>query len=87
MAKLSIVTPTYDRAALLKRCFRSLLQQTSSNFEWIIIDDGSKDDTQDVIRSFLDEPHRFAVIPVYKENGGKHTALNVSIPISAGTMY
>lgn len=75
---LSIVTPTYNRAALLENCYASLLAQTDNDFEWIIVDDGSRDDTEAVVRSF--EQADFPVIYIKKENGGKHTALNASHP-------
>lgn len=51
-AKITIVTPTFNRAHTLKRAFDSLLNQTFKDFKWIIMDDGSTDDTEDVVRSF-----------------------------------
>lgn len=75
---LSIVTPTYNRGSLLMRCFTSLKEQTSHDFEWIIIDDGSTDDTESVAAHFLDEKTDFPIYYEKKENGGKHTALNAS---------
>ena len=75
---LSIVTPTYNRAELLKNCFASLLAQTDKNFEWIIVDDGSTDDTQTIVSGFT--PADFPIVYIKKENGGKHTALNASHP-------
>lgn len=75
---LSIVTPTYNRAGLLKNCYTSLLAQTDMDFEWIIVDDGSHDDTEAVVRGF--DPAVFPIIYIKKENGGKHTALNASHP-------
>lgn len=76
MSMISIVTPTYNRAHLLNRCYESLLNQTSLNFEWIIVDDGSSDNTEEVVKAF--DTDRFSVIYVKKANGGKHTALNAS---------
>lgn len=73
---LSIVTPTYNRAHLLPACFESLLKQTDFDFEWIIVDDGSTDNTAAVVSGFQTE--QFPIVYVHKENGGKHTALNVS---------
>ena len=75
---VSIVTPTYNRGYLLHKCFDSLLAQTDRDFEWIIVDDGSSDDTETVVRGF--EPADFPIIYIKKENGGKHTALNASHP-------
>ena len=75
---LSIVTPTYNRANLLSGCYESLRHQTCKDFEWIIVDDGSRDDTDDVVAAFDD--FDFPIVYVKKENGGKHTALNASHP-------
>lgn len=71
---LSIVTPTYNRGHLLSNCFYSLLHQTDLDFEWIIVDDGSSDNTADVVSSF--QTDMFPIVYLQKENGGKHTALN-----------
>lgn len=73
---ISIITPTYNRSALLGRCYTSLLAQTDLDFQWIIVDDGSTDDTEDLVSSFQTE--RFPIIYIHKENGGKHTALNAA---------
>ena len=74
---LSIVTPTYNRAHLLHTCFDSLLNQTDLDFEWIIVDDGSTDDTAAVVSGFQTE--HFPIRYIQKKNGGKHTALNASM--------
>ena len=72
---LSIITPVYNRAELLNRCFKSLVAQTNYEFEWIIVDDGSTDNTLEVARSFDAD---FLIKVITKPNGGKHTALNES---------
>lgn len=76
MLFLSIITPTYNRANLLSACYASLCQQTDLDFEWIVIDDGSTDDTEAVARNFQTES--FPVFYRKKNNGGKHTALNAA---------
>lgn len=81
---LSIVTPAYNRAELLRRCYRSLVEQTCYDFEWIIVDDGSKDNTKEVVQSFIETNNKFSITYVWKENGGKHTALNASHPYIHG---
>lgn len=73
---VSIITPTYNRSNYLAHCYDSLCNQTCFDFEWIIIDDGSTDDTYEVVSRF--KADRFNVVYVRKENGGKHTALNTS---------
>lgn len=72
---VSIVTPTYNRGYLLDNCYKSLQNQTDKRFEWIIIDDGSTDDTRERVTEYHPD---FPLKYVYKENGGKHTALNAS---------
>lgn len=78
MPLVTVLTPTYNRAHMLKDLFLSLQSQSSKNFEWLVIDDGSNDDTKDTVDQFI----RTAAFPVRylrKENGGKHTALNAGI--------
>lgn len=75
MNKLTVLTPTYNRGELLKKLYKSLCNQDCKKFEWLIIDDGSEDDTEKNVEQMKTE----ADFPIYyykKENGGKHTALN-----------
>ena len=76
MFRLSIITPTYNRAAYLPRCYESLRKQTIDDFEWIIVDDGSTDHTAETVASFSSD--RFPITHIKKANGGKHTALNAA---------
>ena len=59
--KCSIVTPTYNRAKTLKRLFKSLISQTNKSFEWIVIDDGSTDNTRSLINQFMIENTGFKI--------------------------
>lgn len=77
-AKITILTPTYNRADKLENLFASLLSQTNKNFDWLVVDDGSADGTREVVESFKQRAN-FPVNYIYKKNGGKHTALNVGI--------
>ena len=81
---ITILTPTYNRANLLPRLFESLKNQTAFDFEWLIIDDGSTDNTQDIVSGFTTE--KFSIYYHYKENGGKHTAMNYSHPYINGDL-
>lgn len=76
MEIITIITPTYNRVKLLPRLFNSLLNQKRYNFEWLIIDDGSTDNTEYVVSTFKTD--YFHIRYFKKENGGKHTALNLS---------
>ena len=80
---LSIITPVYNRADLLKECYKSLCAQTDYSFEWIIVDDGSTDKTEETALSFTGND-LFCVKYLKKENGGKHTALNYAHPYING---
>lgn len=73
---LSIVTPTYNRVDTLKVLFDSLVRQTSYQFEWIVIDDGSTDETKVFFENIICKD--FTIKYVAQKNGGKHRALNSS---------
>lgn len=79
---VSVITPIYNRANLIKVLFDSLNKQTLHSFEWIIVDDGSTDNLKEIVDKFKDEAH-FKISYVFKSNGGKHTALNTGIPLAA----
>ena len=82
----TICTPTYNRAYILKNLYQSLLKQTNKNFEWIIVDDGSTDDTKLLVDKFL-EDNTINISYFYKENGGKHRAVNFGIDKAKGKYF
>jgi glycosyltransferase involved in cell wall biosynthesis len=73
---ITILTPTYNREKTLPRLFASLMEQTSYQFEWLIIDDGSSDNSEALIIDYQ-QIAPFEIRYIKKENGGKHTALNL----------
>lgn len=77
MNKLTILTPTYNRADYLPRLYESLMAQTNKDFLWLVVDDGSADDTEKLIASY--ESGTIEVRCIVQKNGGKHTALNHGI--------
>lgn len=77
MKSITILTPTYNRAAYLPRLFESLKAQTNRDFLWLVVDDGSEDDTENLIASYGQQGVELRYIR--QENGGKHTALNRGI--------
>lgn len=78
MALLTILTPTYNRASCLTNCWASLNAQSDKRFQWLIIDDGSTDDTAAAINELQNRTTAFQIDYLRKPNGGKHTALNAS---------
>lgn len=83
---VSILTPTYNRAHTLRRLFDSLQSQTDNDFEWIVIDDGSIDDTSELIKSFQKDNPKFNIVYKKKSNGGMHTAVNAGFEVARGKM-
>lgn len=82
MNKLATVfTPTYNRAHILHRCYESLCAQSDYDFIWLIIDDGSTDDTEKVVHDWIENEKRFSIEYHYKENGGLHTAYNLALEL------
>lgn len=77
---ITVVTPTYNRGDFLVNCYESLNKQTTKNFIWLIIDDGSTDNTREIVEKICSISN-FDIKYVYKKNGGKHTALNYAFGI------
>lgn len=75
---ISIVTATYNRAHLLPRLYESLQSQENKDFEWVVVNDGSVDNTENLIMEFMGE-NLININYIKKNNGGKHTALNIGI--------
>lgn len=78
MATLTVFTPAYNRAHTLPRTYESLLAQSCKDFVWLIVDDGSKDNTGELVRSWQEQDNGFEIRYIYKENGGMHTAHNTA---------
>ena len=82
MPLLTVFTPTYNRKETLKRTYESLKKQTSKDFLWLIIDDGSQDDTESVVKEWQMIDNGFEIRYCYKENGGLHTGYNKAIELA-----
>lgn len=72
---LTICTPTFNRAFILSKLYDSLKKQTNQNFLWLVIDDGSSDETEVLVQKFRDENH-LEIQYIFQENQGKHAAVN-----------
>lgn len=82
----TVFTPTFNRANLLENLYKSLLNQTFKNFEWIIVDDGSTDKTESVVQEFINE-YRIKIKYLKQLNGGKHRAINLGLNYSNGSVF
>lgn len=83
---LTVFTPTYNRANTITRLFESLKRQSFKDFEWLIVDDGSTDDTAEIVKTF-DSDGEFDIRYIRKENGGKHTAYNIGLEEAKGILF
>lgn len=79
MKAITVFTPSFNRAGLLPRCYESMRKQTNKNFIWMIVDDGSTDETRQLVEKWMDEEKDVEIQYYYKENGGLHTAYNEAI--------
>lgn len=78
MPILTVFTPAYNRAHTLPRTYVSLQKQDCKEFIWLIVDDGSSDNTAELVKEWQQQNSGFEIRYVYKENGGMHTAHNVA---------
>lgn len=73
---LTVFTPAYNRAHTLGRTYESLCRQTRKDFIWLIVDDGSQDETRKIVEEWMKKENGFQIRYIYKQNGGMHTAHN-----------
>lgn len=83
---ITVFTPTYNRAHLLSRLYDSLCKQTYIDFEWVIVDDGSSDKTDEVVLSFISDK-LFSINYIKQKNGGKHRAINRGVKEAKGELF
>ena len=81
---LSICTATYNRAYILPKLFLSLKEQSSKQFEWIVIDDNSSDNTIDLVKQWIRETRDFEIRYYKQPHGGKHRAINKAVEMARG---
>jgi len=84
---LTVFTPTYNRGYIIEKLYESLNQQTNKNFEWLVIDDGSTDNTSKIFDKILKKEHEYQIRYIRKENGGKHTAANLALELAKGDSF
>lgn len=83
---ITVFTPTYNRGDTIINLYKSLLKQTCQDFEWVIVNDGSTDDTISVLEN-ISKHSPFPVSFYTVKNGGKHRAINLGVKIAKGRLF
>lgn len=83
---ITVFTPTYNRAYCLGNLYKSLCEQTCREFEWLVVDDGSSDYTEQLVQSFMAE-QEIDIRYIRQENGGKHRAINRGVKEARGEFF
>lgn len=85
--RLTVFTPTYNRGYIIEKLYHSLQRQSFLDFEWIVVDDGSTDNTETLFATITQEENPFPIRYVKTENGGKHRAINTGVSMAAGELF
>lgn len=85
--KITVFTPTYNRAYIIETLYRSLQRQTYLDFEWLVVDDGSSDGTRELFAAWQQEENAFPIRYVWQENGGKCRAINHGLELARGELF
>lgn len=85
--KITLFTSTYNRAYIINTLYESIKRQTFRNFEWVIIDDGSTDNTEQTVKQWIDSNNDFPIRYFKVENGGKCRAINKGLKLANGEMF
>ena len=85
--KVTVFTPTYNRAYIIEKLYRSLQRQTYQDFEWLVVDDGSEDETQELFARWQQEENPFTIRYFKQENGGKCRAINKGLELAEGELF
>ena len=83
---ITVFTPTYNRAHMLPALYESLKRQSYLAFEWLIVDDGSTDNTRDIVANWIDEG-QLSIRYYCQMNGGKHRAINKGVGLAKGNWF
>lgn len=83
---ITVFTPTYNRAYCLPKLYKSLCEQTSKDFLWLVVDDGSTDNTKELIKNYIDEGS-IHIEYHWQKNGGKHVAHNYGVELCSTELF
>ena len=85
--EITVFTPTYNRAYIINRLYESLQRQEIHNFEWLVVDDGSVDETEELFRTWMNNESKFPIRYYKKKNGGKCRAINFALDLAQGKLF
>lgn len=85
--RITVATPSFNRAHIIGNLYKSLQAQSFQDFEWLVIDDGSSDDTKLLFEKWVHEENVFTIRYFQKENGGKHSAVNLALELAEGEIF
>ena len=85
--KITVFTPTYNRAYIIENLYRSLQRQSFTEFEWIVVDDGSSDNTQELFAGWVRENNPFPIRYIRQQNGGKCRGINRGLEMARGELF
>lgn len=83
---ITVFTPTYNRAYILPKLYESLCAQTDKDFEWLVVDDGSTDETSSLLEKWKKE-QKIQMNIIKRENSGKSTAINLGAKNARGNLF
>lgn len=86
MVKITVFTPSYNRGYIIQNLYESLLTQTYRDFEWLVVDDGSTDDTKEKVEKWIAEK-KISIKYLLQKNGGKHRAYNRGVKEAKGELF
>ena len=85
--KITVFTPTYNRGRILENLYHSLQKQINFHFEGLIIDDGSIDNTEEIVTNWQNEENNFEIRYYKQKNGGKCRAINKALDLANGDLF
>lgn len=85
--RITVFTPTYNRAYIINNLYSSLQRQNFGDFEWLVVDDGSDDSTADLFAKWEKENNKFPIRYYRQDNGGKHRAVNYGLDLAHGELF